>query len=212
MRKLLVLLRDNSLTLFLCALFLACFAGYTYAGWRLQNDTLVAHGRTAVGFWQFLGSGRFFEDVSSNWQAAILQLASLILLSSFLFQLGAPHSRDPQKRKKRARKLYPGLSGWLYRHSLSLAFFALFLASQAMHAVYGAEAYNQTRALAGEPPLSTAQFLVSAKFWSTTLATWQAEYLVIALYIVLSIFLREEGSAESKPVQASKKATGKHNE
>jgi len=211
MRKVIVALRDNSLTIFLLALFLACLAGHTYAGWRLENETLAAHGRAGIGYARFLTSGTFLEDLSSNWQAAILQLASLIVLSSFLFQRGAPHSRSPQKRKKRARTLYPGLTGWLYRHSLSLAFFGLFLASMAVHAVYGAAAYNETRALAGQAPIATTQFLVSAKFWSSTLATWQAEYLVIALYIVLSIYLREEGSAESKPIEAGHGATGEHN-
>ncbi len=41
--------------------------------------------------------------------------------------------------------------------------------------------------------------------------TWQAEYLVIALYLVLSVFLRQQGSAESKPADASDGETGEHN-
>jgi hypothetical protein len=65
---------------------------------------------------------------------------------------------------------------------------------------------------ARRPAISIASFLLSAKFWSATLQTWQAEYLVIVIYIVLSIFLRQEGSTESKPVDASNEATGKANE
>jgi hypothetical protein len=52
---------------------------------------------------------------------------------------------------------------------------------------------------------------VSAKLWSSTLETWEAEYGVIALYIVLSIFLRQEGSAESKPPEAGDDSTGEAN-
>jgi hypothetical protein len=51
--------------------------------------------------------------------------------------------------------------------------------------------------------------LISAKFWSSTLQTWQAEYLAIAVFVVLSIFLRQQDSAESKPVESSDHTTGK---
>jgi hypothetical protein len=54
-------------------------------------------------------------------------------------------------------------------------------------------------------------FLLSAKFWSTTLQTWQAEYLVIAIYVVLTIFLRQEGSSESKPVESRNATPGEAN-
>ena len=101
---------------------------------------------------------------------------------------------------------------WLYRNSLFLAFLLLFILALTMHVLVGASAYNEERALAGQPAISIAGFLFSAKFWSVTLQTWQAEYLVIVIYIVLSIFLRQEGSAELKPVEASNEATGKANE
>ena len=80
-----------------------------------------------------------------------------------------------------------------------------------MHVVFGAEAYNEERALAGQPPISIAAFLLSAKFWSSTLQTWQAEYLAIAIFVVLSIFLRQQDSAESKPVESSNETTGEAN-
>ena len=84
--------------------------------------------------------------------------------------------------------------------------------SLALHLIFGASAYNEDRSLAGQPPISIAGFLLSAKFWSTTLQTWQAEYLVIAIYLVFSIFLRQQGSAESKPVGARNTTTGRANE
>jgi len=54
-------------------------------------------------------------------------------------------------------------------------FLLLFVLSLAPHVVVGGKAYNEERALAGQPPISIAAFLISAKFWSSTLQTWQAE-------------------------------------
>ena len=83
--------------------------------------------------------------------------------------------------------------------------------SLALHVVVGAGAYNEERSLTGRPPISIAAFLLSAKFWSSTLQTWQAEYLAIAIFVVLSIFLRQQNSAESKPLESRDDATGEAN-
>jgi Domain of unknown function (DUF6766) len=211
MRKITTAIRDNSLTIILFALFVACITGHSYAGWRLENETLAGHGRAAIGYGRFLVSGVFLEQLSANWQAAVLQLASLIVFSSFFYQRGAPHSRDPRKREKRTKRFRRRTLGWLYRHSLSLAFFALFAATLALHVFAGAAAYNQARRLAGQTPTSLAGYLISAQFWTATLQTWQAEYLVIALYIALSVFLREDRSAESKSIQSRDDTTGEAN-
>jgi endogenous inhibitor of DNA gyrase (YacG/DUF329 family) len=45
-------------------------------------------------------------------------------------------------------------------------------------------------------------FLLSARCWQITLQTWQAEYLVIALYVVFALFPRPQNSPETKPVEA----------
>ncbi len=204
--------KDNSLSLVLFALFVICMAAQTFVGWRFRNETLVAHGQSPVDFWGNLTSGTFLEGLASNWQAAFLQLASLIVFSELLYQRGAAHSRDPLRpRSERARREDEARYSWFYRNSLSLAFVALTALSFAMHVVFGLDAYNEERALTGHPPVSMEAFLISAKFWSSTLETWQAEYLAIALFVVLSIFLRQQDSAESKPVGASDEATGKEN-
>lgn len=205
-------IRDNSLTIVLFALFVICISAQSFAGWRLQNETLAAHGQALVGYWHNLFTGTFLEGLATNWQAAFLQLASLIVLSGFLYQRGAPHSCDPLKTKSREkRREQAGRFAWAYRHSLFLAFLLLFVLSFALHIVFGAGAYNEERALTGQLPISMAAFLLSAKFWSSTLQTWQAEYLAIALFVVLSVFLRQQDSAESKPVESSDETTGEAN-
>jgi hypothetical protein len=212
MRRLIRAIKDNSLTIVLFALFVICLVAQTFASWRLRNETLAAHGQGPVGYWHNLSSGTFLEGLASNWQAAFLQLASLIVFSGLLYQRGAAHSRDPLKPKNEwKRRQEASRFSWLYRNSLFLAFLLLTVLSLTMHVVVGLIAHNEERALTGQSPISIATFLLSAKFWSSTLQTWQAEYLAIAIFVVLSIFLRQQDSAESKPVESSNETTGEAN-
>ena len=181
MRKLVHAAADNSLSIVLFVPFVLCISGDGFAGWRLQNETLAAHGQASISYWHFLSTGSFLDGLASNWQTAVLQLGSLVLFSSFLYQRGAPHSLDPRKAKHEQRLLKAGRFTWSYRHSLVLAFLLLFVFSLALHVVFGAKAYNEQRSLAGQSPFSIGAFILSAKFWAMTLQTWQAEYLAIAL-------------------------------
>ena len=204
---------QNSLSIVLLALFIVFLLGQTFSGLALDNDTRVFYGLTKIGYWEYVRTGTFLQGVFSNWQAAILQLGSLIILGVYLHQRGAPHSRrsvqfgHPERKGKR----FPPGDAWIRRNSLSLVFFGLFVVAFWIHLVSGAAAYNQTRAYLHQPPLSVAAFSVSAKFWFSTFQTWQAEYMAIALYVLLSIFLRQEGSPESKPVESSNRETGNPN-
>jgi len=204
-------IRYNSLSIVLFVLFVICMFAQSFAGWRLQNESLAAHGQTSIDYWDNLFTGTFLEGLASNWQAVFLQLASLILFSSFLYQRGAPHSRDPLLGQHKPLRGRTGRFTWFYRHSLFLAFLLLFVVSLALHVDFGAKACNEQRYLMGQPPITMAAFLLSAKFWSSTMQTWQAEYLAIAIFVVLSVFLRQEDSAESKPVEASNESTGEAN-
>jgi hypothetical protein len=91
---------------------------------------------------------------------------------------------------------------------MSVAFLILILLALSPHVVFGAHAYDAERSLASQPPISIAAFVLSAKFSSTTLQTWQAEHLVIVIYVVLTIFLRQQDPPESKPVESRNKTTG----
>ncbi len=207
------LIRDNSLSIAMFVLFAICIAGHSVASWRLHNTLLAAHGKPVIGYWRNVFSSAFLQQLASNWQAALLQLASLIVFSGIFYQRGASHSRDPDKRQsKRQERIENARFPWLYRHSLSVTFVLLFLLALALHIVSGAFAYNEQLALLHQPQVSIGAYLLSADFWSSTLETWQAEYLTIALFIVLSIFLRQQRSAESKPVESANEDTGKSNE
>ncbi len=203
--------KSNSLTISLFALFAVCICAQSVVGWRQQNEVLAAHGKALISYWHNLASSSFLDGLASNWQAAFLQLATLIVFSGIFYQRGAPHSRDPDKNPSKQRAHTRRFS-WLYRHSLSLAFALFFALSLALHALFGARAYNAQRALAGQSPISFEAFLRSAQFWSSNLQTWQAEYLTIALFVVLSVFLRQQDSAESKPLESSDESTGQANQ
>jgi hypothetical protein len=173
------------------------------------------HGLGPLGYLQFVRTGTFLQGVFSNWQAAILQLASLIIFGIYLHQRGAPHSRKPgrfghpegsEKRDEIGSQL-----GWFRRNSLSIVFVVFLLVAFLLHLFSGAAAYDQQLAYSHHALLSVVAFSVSAKFWFATFQTWQAEYMAIALYVLLSIFLRQEGSPESKPVPAKNSDTGEPN-
>jgi Domain of unknown function (DUF6766) len=204
-KKRLQFFHKNGLTICLGLLFMATLFGQSVAGHRLYNQTQAAHARPGLDYADYLLTGTFLDGVFSNWQAAILQLGSLIFFSVFLIQRGATHSKKTDKRRHH-RKLWH--RGVIYENSLSLAFLALFLLAFAAHFVSGAAANNHRRVVEGLSPVTMEEFFCSAQFWFITLQTWQAEYFAIALYLVLSIFLRQEGSPESKPVDAPDTATG----
>ena len=129
MRRLIHPIKYNSLSIVLFVLFVICMLAQSFAGWRLQNEILAAHGLVPIDYWHNLSTGAFLEGLASNWQAAFLQLASLIAFSGFLYQRGAPHSRDPLKAKNSencAKKLAasPGSTAirFFWRFCCSLSF------------------------------------------------------------------------------------------
>jgi hypothetical protein len=204
-------IKTNGLSIVLFSLFVVFLVGQSVAGFLFYNEQQASHGAAQIGYWQFLGSGTFLNGIFSNWQAAILQLASLIIFGVFLVQRGATHSRKHREPGPKDRSTIGSARNWMYRNSLSLAFLALFAISFALHVLTGAAAYNEQRALSGQPALSSLDFFFSAKFWFSTLQTWEAEYFAIGVYMILSIFLRQEGSPESKPVESSNEETGEGN-
>ena len=96
----------------------------------------------------------------------------------------------------------------LYENSLSLALFLLFVISFILHASGGAREYNEQEIAHGGQAISVLQYVVTSKFWFESLQNWQSEFFSIAVLVVLSIFLRQKGSPESKPVDSPHSMTG----
>ncbi len=214
-------LRNNGLSLALGLLFVVCVVGHSVAGWLAHNEEETLHGSPEITYAEYLESGDFHESLAENWESEFLQMAMFVLLTVFLFQKGSSESKDPDgaeevdeepSGKNAASAPWPvrrgGMALWLYSHSLSLALFALFVVAFALHIVGGWEAYCDDLAEHGASPVSMLEYATSARFWFESLENWQSEFLAIFAMVVLSIFLREKGSPQSKPVAAPHDATG----
>lgn len=216
------ILRNNGLSITLFALFLFSFAGQILTGHHQYNQEQLEHGQSAVGFAEYLKSGHFIEATFENWESEFLQMGAYVFLTVFLFQKGSSESKEPGKlehvdvvpgaSEKRADAPWPvRRGGWvlkLYENSLALAFLLLFLISFALHAVGGAEEYSEEQLQHGEPAVSVLQFFATSRFWFESFQNWQSEFFSIGAMVVLSIFLRQKGSPESKPVDSPHGETG----
>jgi hypothetical protein len=218
-------LGDNGLLLAFLALFAACVLGQMVSGVSLYNQT--QRGLATISLGHYIRTGDFLQGMFENWQAAILQLAMLVLLGVFLKQKGAPHSRrfrasdqDASSRRpllgrrRSSLRRQPNDSGGSFfrRNSLSVVFWSLFAVAFTLHALTTHAAWSSQLAIEHQPAVTFGSYLFSAKFWFLTMQTWEAEFFAIALYLLLSIFFRQQGSPESKPTGASDEDTGDANQ
>jgi hypothetical protein len=215
-------LRDNGLTLTMLGCFLIFLAAQSVAGYRTHNQSRREHGESALSYGSYLQSGHFIQATFENWESEYLQMAAYVLLTDFLFQRGSSESKDPDQpesvdedpRKSAGRPDAPwpvrrgGLALSLYQHSLTIALALLFLISFAVHAWGGAREYSQEQVVHGGNPVSTIRFLETSEFWFQSFQNWQSEFLAVASLAFLSIYLRQRGSPESKPVAAPHHQTG----
>ncbi len=215
------LFKNNGLTIVLMLLFLGSILGQWIAGWHVQNEELARHGEDAISLAAYAIDPEFMSSVFENWESEFLQMSAYVVLTAMLIQRGSAESRDPddpprdeglatQAHKPGAPRILMGgdAARWLYAHSLGLALFTLFLLSFALHWWNSANSAAEEAQAHGEPANSLFAHLGEAEFWFESFQNWQSEFLSTAVLIVLAIFLREKGSAESKPVAAPHSETG----
>lgn len=215
-------LRNNGLSLAMLALFGCSAVGQVAAGFHVHNDELADLGAKTLSLGGYLSSGAFAEAVFENWESEFLQMAVFVLLTRSLRQRGSSESKalsgssdvdeDPRKARDKPGVPWPVKRGGavlkLYEHSLSLVLIMLFLLSFAGHVVGGARAYSEQQTLQGHPRVGSLAYLATAQFWFESFQNWQSEFLSIGVLIYLSIYLRERGSSQSKPVAAPHAKTG----
>lgn len=209
-------LKDNALSLFFAAAFLLALVGQSFAGLAVFNEEQAAHGAAGASWLDFVTSSDFVVDVVENWQSEYLQFFLFILATIWLVQRGSPESKKPgdegvgsdeeQRVGAHARPDSPrwaradGWRRWIFSNSLLLTMGAIFAASWMLQGAAGVVVYNDEQVLHGQPTLSLGEYLLSADFWNRTLQNWQSELLAVGSMVAFSIFLRQRGSAESKPV------------
>jgi len=210
-------LRDNGLAIATLGTFLVIWlGGQTWAGHRAYNEEQRSHGERTISFADYLTTAHFGEATFENWESEFLQMGAYVVLTVHLTQKGSAESKapgsddavdeDPEKHRDDPDAPWPvrrgGLVLKLYSNSLSIAFFALFAMSFVLHAATGAREFNNEQLAHGEQTVSGFGFLTRSEFWFQSLQNWQSEFLAVGALVVLTIFLRQQGSPESKPVHA----------
>lgn len=212
-------LKRNGLSIALLLLMLFSLAGQFLTGWSDKNNELILNNEPQLNAWAYLKSGHFIQATFENWESEFLQMALYVLLTVKLFQVGSSESKDPDKEEEvdREPKATPnapspvkkgGVWLWLYSHSLSIAFTLLFLASFALHFYGSLKNHNEEQLEEGLPTVSWNKYIGDSGFWFESFQNWQSEFLSVASIVILSIWLRQKGSPESKPVDAPHSETG----
>lgn len=208
--------RDSALSILFFALFVAAIIGQSIAGYLEHNEWLTQHAWSPEGFLQFITSSEFVGDVAENWQSEFLQFFLFIAATIWLVQRGSPESKKPgdegigsdaeQKVGDHAEPDSPrwaqrrGLPQLLYSNSLLLVMGTIFVLSWFTQSLAGVVVFNSENAQHDQAAIGWAEYLMTSDFWNRTLQNWQSEFLAVGAMIAFSIFLRQRGSSESKPV------------
>jgi hypothetical protein len=167
-----------------------------------------------------LTSGHFLQATFENWESEFLQMALFVLLSIFLYQKGSSESKDPESEEEVDKEPNPakedvpwpvkagGLVKGVYKHSLFLTLFILFALSFWVHLTGSLKDFNEQQVLKGQSSETMSQYISNSRFWFESFQNWQSEFLSVFAIVVLSIFLRQKGSPQSKPVDAADSDTG----
>ena len=213
--------KNNGLTIVLILLFLASLVGQWLTGVRHENEELMRHGEEPIGAIAFLADPQFLSTVFENWESEFLQMTAFVVLTTFLFQRGSAESEDPDTPPRDGRlsaisrkaggpaPLRKGpVTRWLYAHSLGTVLLILFIMSFTLHWLFSARLAAEQASQHGEAAETFGQYLTSAQLWFESFQNWQSEFLSTAVLVVLSIWLRQKDSPESKRVAAPHSQTG----
>lgn len=214
--------RNNGLSIVLFGLFFVTLIGQYITGWHQLNEEQQQHGQPSVSFVGYLREGHFIEAVFENWESEFLQMAAYVLLTVHLYQKGSSESKKPDTIDRvdvipDASRTDPNApypvrkGGWilkLYENSLSITLLLLFVISFLLHAYGGAKEYSEEQATHNAPQVSTIEYIGTSRFWFESLQNWQSEFFSMGAMVVLSVFLRQKGSPESKPVDSPHGETG----
>jgi hypothetical protein len=217
-------LRENGLSLFFATLFAVTLVAQSFAGQHQYNAAQSAHGAPSVSWQAYVRSEDFWGSVMENWQSEFLQFALFIAATIWLVQKGSNESKplddvgvesdERQRVRRHARAGSPwaarvgGLSTRLYENSLLLVMGAIFFATWALQSLNNWRAFNEEQLAHNQTTVSWGSYLANADFWERTLENWQSEFLAVGTLAVFTIYLRQRGSPESKPVGARHDETG----
>lgn len=211
--------RRNGLSLVLLILMCISLVGQFATGMAEKNDERAEKGNPPLTVGQYFHSGHFIQATFENWESEFLQMAIYVLLTVSLRQKGSAESKklDGEEEVDREPKPSPDApwpvrkGGWwlaIYKHSLSIAFAILFLLSFVLHLYGSLKDKNEENFEKGLPLQSITEYIGEPRFWFESFQNWQSEFLAVLSIVLLSVWLRQKGSPESKPVDAPHGETG----
>ena len=216
--------RENGLSLFFLTAFMATLTAQSFAGQHTFNSEQLEHGASAVSWWEYVTSVTFWGAVMENWQSEFLQFTVFIGATVWLVQKGSNESKqledagsetnEKQRVGRHANERSPrwakarGLKRWLYENSLLITMSAIFFATWFAQSLNYWRVFNDEQREHAEATVSWGRYLLEPDFWETTLQNWQSEFLAVGVMVVFTIYLRQRGSPESKPVGAPHDETG----
>jgi hypothetical protein len=212
------LLKENGLSAFFAVLFTSTLAAQSFAGQRNYNAEQIEHGESPVSWWEYVRSPDYWGAVMENWQSEFLQFAVFIGATVWLVQKGSNESKriedvgletDEQQRVGRHADLrspvwarVDGVRRTLYENSLLLVMATIFFASWLAQSLNNWRTFNVEQREHDEASVSWGRYLLDPDFWEKTLQNWQSEFLAVGTMVAFTIYLRQRGSPESKPVGA----------
>ena len=210
----------NGLSIAVTIMMLISLGGQYVTGWRVYNEDRVERGQAPISCQEYIGTGHFVSATFENWESEFLQMTIYVLLTIWLRQKGSSESKklDGDEDVDREPKPGPdapwpvrkgGIALLLYKHSLSLVLASLFLISFYLHLQGSYSDHREASIAKGLVPETMQEYMGSADFWFESFQNWQSEFLSVLSIVVLSIWLRQKGSPESKPVDAPYSQTGK---
>ncbi len=207
---------DHALSIFFGVLFLGSLVGQSLFGLAEYNEQQLSHGSPPLSYLEFVTSSEFIVDVAENWQSEYLQFFVFIIATIWLVQKGSTESKQPGddgigtdkdqfigRHAKGDSPAWAKVGGWrevLYSNSLLLVMGAIFVLSWLAQSLAGLVVYNQEQTEHGQPTVDWPAYLASPDFWNRTLQNWQSEFLAVGSMVAFTIYLRQRGSPQSKPV------------
>ncbi|WP_370898420.1 DUF6766 family protein [Chryseobacterium gossypii] len=201
----------NGLSIILLILMISCLLGQFFTGWTTENKELAEQGEATLSLGEYIYSGHFIQATFENWESEFLQMMLYVLLTVSLRQKGSSESKSLEGEEEVDKEPQPhpkapwpvkkgGIWLTLYKHSLSIAFAILFILSFVLHFYGSLKDYNTEQISKNKPTATAMEYLSESRFWFESFQNWQSEFLAVASIVILSIWLREKGSPESKPV------------
>jgi hypothetical protein len=211
--------RRNGLTIVFLLLFLVTLCAQALTGWKEHNEELKDEDAPEISLGTYLQSGHFISATFENFESEFLQMGLYIVLTVGLRQRGSAESKAMDEEEDVDREPKPGKDapwavnkgGWIlkiYENSLAICFSLLFLISWGLH-LYGSwQDHNIQQVIQHKPKDTVMAYLAQPNFWFESFQNWQSEFMSVLSIVFFTIYLRQKGSPESKPVDAPHMETG----